>query len=73
MYTGQDTAPKRSDPLGTVFGPDDDFVILADIVSLQSRGKLTCGEAHLRVCVFPPAISVVVLQKLNWRFGKLGQ
>jgi hypothetical protein len=72
-HTCEDAAPKRDDPLRAVFGPDDDLVTFMNVVFGKSRGEMPCGEAHLRICVLPSAISVIVLKEFDRRLSELSK
>src|SRR5512137_3036613 len=64
-YTSKNAAPECGNPFGTVFRPEDDFVVFAYIAFRQPRRKMMCGKPDLCECVSPAAISVIVLKVLN--------
>lgn len=53
-----------------VFGPNDYFVILTDVLPRQLCAEMTYGKAWLRVPIFPLEVSLVVLKEFNRRFGE---
>src|SRR4029077_16647657 len=69
--SGEQAAPERDHPLGTVFAEEDDFVATDEALRRQSCGEATRRAADFFVGVRTASKAVVVYQKLAPRAGEV--